>query len=81
MRDNEGIARKITRTLFLSQSTVSAALITTGTVTAIAGAELSGVIAWAGVPATTLLLAAALGAFIWGFVMERIGRRGGLANR
>lgn len=79
LKDYEGIARKITRTLFLSQSVVSAALITTGTVNAIAGADLSGVIAWAGVPTTVLLVAAALGALTWGFVMERIGRRGGLA--
>jgi MFS family permease len=57
---------------------VSAALITTGTVNSIVGAELSGVVAWAGVPATVLLVAAALGALVWGFVMERIGRRGGL---
>ena len=79
LKDYEGIAQKITRTLFLSQSVVSAALITTGTVNAIAGAELSEVIAWAGVPATVLLVAAALGALTWGVVMERIGRRGGLA--
>lgn len=78
LKVNEGVARKITRTLFLSQSVVSAALITTATVNAIAGAELSGVIAWAGIPATVLLLTAALGALIWGFLMERIGRRGGL---
>jgi len=78
LKDYESIARKITRTLFLSQSVVSAALITTATVTAIAGAELSGVIAWAGVPSAVLLVAAALGALTWGFVMERIGRRGGL---
>ena len=79
MKDYENIARKTTRTLFLSQSVVSAALITTGTINAIAGAELSDVIAWAGVPATVLLVAAALGALTWGFVMEHIGRRGGLA--
>ncbi|MCK5054729.1 MAG: hypothetical protein KAR65_10635 [Anaerolineales bacterium] len=45
MKDYTFVARKITRTLFLSQSVVSAALITTGTVNSIAGAELSGVIA------------------------------------
>ncbi len=78
MRDYEVVARKITRTLFLSQSVVSAALITTGTVNSIAGAELSGVIAWAGLPATVLLLSAALGALTWGMLMERTGRRGGL---
>jgi MFS family permease len=79
LKDYEGIARKITRTLFLSQGVVSAALITTGTVNSIAGAELSGVIAWAGLPATVLLISAALGALTWGLLMERIGRRGGLA--
>lgn len=79
MKDNQAVARKITRTLFLSQGVVSAALITTGTVNSIAGAELSGVIAWAGLPATVLLLSAALGALTWGFLMERIGRRKGLA--
>ncbi len=78
LKTYEGVARKITRTLFLSQSVVSAALITTATVNAIAGAELSGVIAWAGLPATVLLASAALGALIWGLLMERIGRRGGL---
>ena len=41
-------------------------------------AELSGVIAWAGVPATILLFSAALGALTWGLLMERIGRRKGL---
>ena len=79
LKDYEIIARKITRTLFLSQSVVSAALITTGTVNSIAGAELSGVIAWAGLPATVLLVSAALGALTWGILMERTGRRTGLA--
>ena len=79
MRDYNVVAGKITRTLFLSQSAVSAALITTGTVNSIAGAELSGVIAWAGLPATVLLISAALGALTWGLLMERIGRRKGLA--
>jgi MFS family permease len=79
LKHYEGIARKTTRTLFLSQSVVSAALITTGTVNAIAGADLSGVIAWAGLPTTVLLISAALGAFTWGLLMERTGRRGGLA--
>jgi len=79
LKDYENVPRKTTRTLFLSQSVVSAALITTGTVNSIAGAELSGVIAWAGLPATVLLISAALGALTWGFLMERIGRRKGLA--
>jgi MFS family permease len=79
LQDYEVVAHKITRTLFFSQSVVSAALITTGTVNSIAGAELSGVIAWAGLPTTVLLISAALGALTWGLLMERIGRRGGLS--
>ena len=74
----ESIARKITFTLFLSQSVVSAALITTGTVNSIVGAELSGMIALAGLPVTVMLVAAALGALSWGVLIEMIGRRKGL---
>ncbi len=78
MNGFKGVQRKITITLFLSQSFVSAALITTGTVNSIVGAELSGMIAWAGLPVTILLLSAALGAFSWGLLIEKIGRRNGL---
>ncbi|NQS91411.1 MAG: MFS transporter, partial [Chloroflexi bacterium] len=78
MKDSKDIARKITRTLFLAQSAVSAALITTGTVNSIVGAELSGKVAWAGLPVTVMLISAALGAFSWGFINESIGRRNGL---
>ena len=74
----ESAARKITVTLFLSQSVVSAALITTGTVNSIVGAELSGMIALAGLPVTVMLISAALGAFSWGLLIEKIGRRRGL---
>ncbi len=78
MNGIEGISKKITRTLFLSQSVVSAAMITTGTVNSIVGAELSGKIAWAGLPATILLLSAALGAYSWGLLIEKFGRRNSL---
>lgn len=74
----KGVERKITRTLFLSTSVVSAALITTSTVNSIAGAELSGVIAWAGIPTTIMLISTALGALTLGYLMENIGRRKGL---
>jgi MFS family permease len=53
-------------------------MITTGTVNSIVGAELSGMIAWAGLPVTIMLLSAALGAFSWGLLIEKIGRRNGL---
>jgi len=71
----ESVARKITIILFLSQSIVSAALITTGTVNSIVGAELSGLIAWAGLPTTILLISAALGAYSWGILIDKFGRR------
>ncbi len=74
----KGVQRKIIFTLFLSQSVVSAAMITTGTVNSIVGAELSGVIAWAGLPVTIMLLSAALGAYSWGILIEKFGRRNGL---
>ncbi len=79
MRDYPAITRKITGTLFSAQSLVSAAMIAMATVNAIVGAELSGVVAWAGVPAAVLLGASAIGALFWGFLMERNGRRIGLA--
>jgi MFS family permease len=72
------LARRITLTLFLAQSLVSGALIAMATVNAIAGAELSRVAVWAGVPGAVLLLATAIGAYIWGMFMERFGRRPGL---
>ena len=78
MDDYQGFESKIIRTLFLSQSVVSAAVIATGTVNSIAGADLSGMVAWAGLPMAVLLLSGALGSLTWGFLMERIGRRKGL---
>ena len=79
MRDYSSIARKTTRTLFFSGSIVTAGMIAIATVNSIAGADLSGVPAWAGIPSTVVILAAALGAFGWGLLIERIGRRGSLA--
>jgi MFS family permease len=73
-----GIPQKITRTLFFTQSIVSAGFITTATVNSIVGAELSGKSTWAGMPATVFLISSALGSLSWGLLMERIGRRSGL---
>lgn len=78
MRNYPKIARKISRTLFFAQVVVSSGLIMMATVSAIAGAELSGRDAWAGVPSAVVLFASAAGAVIWGVVMERLGRRVGL---
>jgi len=53
-------------------------MITTGTVNSIVGAELSGMIAMAGLPITVQLLSAAFGAYSWGFLIEKFGRRNSL---
>lgn len=79
MKDHARIARKITTVLFLSQSLSSAGFIAAFTVNAIVGVELSGQKAMAGVPGATFVMGQALGALVWGFAMERIGRRGGIA--
>jgi len=72
------IARKITFILFVEQSLASAGFIAAATLTSIVGAELSHHPNWAGVPTAVYLLAGAFSAFIWGYVMDAIGRRGGL---
>lgn len=79
MRDYTRIARKITLVLFLSQSLSSAGFIAAFAVNALVGVELSGQRAMAGVPGATYVLGQAFGALVWGFSMDRIGRRGGLA--
>ena len=79
MKDYSRIARKITIVLFLSQSLSSAGFIAAFTVNALVGVSLSGQPAMAGVPGAVYVLGQAFGALLWGFSMERIGRRGGLA--
>jgi MFS family permease len=79
VKDYTSIARKITIVLFLSQSLSSAGFIAAFTVNALVGVDLSGQRAMAGVPGAVYVLGQACGALIWGFSMERIGRRGGLA--
>jgi MFS family permease len=74
-----GAARRITWTLFVAQSLGSAALIANGTVNPIVGAELSGRDSLAGLPSTLLLLGAASAAQPAGYLMQRVGRRWGLA--
>jgi len=79
MRDYDRIAKKITIVLFLSQSLSSAGFIAAFTVNALVGVDLTGQPAMAGVPGALYVLGQASGAVIWGFSMERIGRRWGLA--
>ncbi|MEO7911057.1 MAG: MFS transporter [Roseiflexaceae bacterium] len=72
-------ARRIVTTLFVTQCLGSAALIANATVNAIVGATLSGRDDLAGLPGTLLLIGAA-GASPWaGRLMQRRGRRPGLA--
>jgi MFS family permease len=71
-------ARTITRTLFGAQSLGSAATITAFPILTILGAELSGTETLAGLPATVSLLGQAASSYVWGYAMDRIGRRGTL---
>jgi MFS family permease len=79
VRDYARIAKKITAVLFMSQSLSSAGFIAAFTVNALVGVELSGRIAMAGVPGAVVVLGQACGALVWGYCMEWIGRRGGIA--
>ena len=79
MMDFDRIARKITTVLFISQSLSSAGFIAAFTVNALVGVELSGQKAMAGVPGGLYVLGMACGAMVWGFSMERIGRRRSIA--
>ena len=78
MKDYTRIARKITIVLLLSQSLSSAGFIAAFAVNALVGVDLSGERAMAGVPGAVYVLGQACGSLVWGFSMDRIGRRGGL---
>ena len=77
--DFSRVGRRITVTLLAAQSLGSAGFIAANTVNTLAGAQLSGSPALAGVPPAIYQLGAALAAFGWGYGMERLGRRGALA--
>ena len=77
--DYRRVARKITLVLFLSQGLSSAGFIAAFTVNALVAVDLTGRTAMAGVPGALYVFGQACGALVWGFSMERIGRRRGLA--
>jgi len=79
MKDYGRIAKKITMVLFLSQSLSSAGFIAAFTVNALVAVDLTGQPAMAGVPGALYVLGQACGAVVWGYSMERTGRRWGLA--
>lgn len=78
MNELSRTARRITFTLFLTQSLCSAGFIAAATVNAVVGAELGGK-PWAGAPSGVFLLGSALAASAWGVLMDIIGRRNGIA--
>jgi MFS family permease len=78
MNDHKALARKIVWTLFTAQCFGSAGFLASSTVNTIVGAKLTGQPALAGVPSAVYQVGVAVTAFIWGFGMERLGRRGGL---
>ncbi len=72
--------RRIKWTLFAAQSFGSAGFLVSATVTPIVGAALSGTPSWAGVPAAFYWTGGACFAFLWGRLMDRIGRRRTIAT-
>lgn len=79
MEQYEGAARRLMAVLFASQSMAAAAFIAAITVIPIVGVELSGRPELAGLPSTMMLIGAAVAAYPAGQLMQRFGRRPGLA--
>ena len=75
MIDFTRIARKITWTLFITQSLASAGFIAAATINPILGAKLASDRSLATLPTAVYLLSGALSAYAWGYFMDRIGRR------
>ena len=73
------IARKITFVLFLAQSFASAGFIAAAAINPILGQKLASDRSLATVPVAAYLLSGALSASGWGYLMDRIGRRNGIA--
>jgi MFS family permease len=73
------VVRRLTATLFATQSLSSLGLTAAITVATIAATRLSGTPTLAGLPSTMMLGAAALGAYPVGRFMDRFGRRPGLS--
>ncbi len=65
--------------LFAAQCLGSAAFIAMATVTPILAVSLSARESWAGIPSACTQLAGAGAAFVWGYLMDSLGRRGALA--
>jgi MFS family permease len=72
---SRAVERRITSTLFVSQSLFSASAILSFTLTPIISAHLSGSDSAAGVPPTMTMLGRAVAAYPVGWLMDRTGRR------
>ncbi|MEW6084729.1 MAG: MFS transporter [Chloroflexota bacterium] len=79
MTDLNRIAVKITTVLFIAQSLASAGFIAAAAINPILGAKLAHDRSWATLPTAAYLLSGALSASAWGIIMDRIGRRNGIA--
>jgi MFS family permease len=79
MEYDQRTARKITHTLFFSQCLSSAGFIAAFTVNALVAVDITGKPAMAGVPGAIYVSGQAGGALLWGYAMERVGRRLGIA--
>lgn len=76
---SRAVERRITSTLFVSQSLFSASAILSFTLMPIISAHLSGSDSAAGVPPTMTMLGRAVAAYPVGWLMDRTGRRIGLS--
>jgi len=75
MMDFNRVAKKITWTLFITQSLASAGFIAAATINPILGEKLASHRSLATLPTALYLLSGALSASMWGYFMDRIGRR------
>ena len=80
MTDIQRIGRKITTTLFITQSLASAGFIAVATINPILGAKLAESRSLATLPTAAYLLSGALSASAWGYIMDRIGRRNAIVT-
>ena len=79
MTNIERLSKKITITLLVEQSLLSASMIMIFTVASIIAVELAGSTSWTGVPSTLVVMGAAMMAYPMGRAMDKIGRRVGLS--
>ena len=80
MTDIQRIARKITATLFITQSLASAGFIAAATINPIIGEKLADSRSLSTLPTAVYLLSGALSASAWGDIMDRIGRRNAIVT-